>query len=51
MTYLEFIKEQLIQAVKNKSILDIAYEFKRTDEYKNRTMDEIVEMLESEVTE
>lgn len=51
MTYLEFIKEQLIQAVKNKSILDITYEFKRTDEYKNRTMDEIVEMLESEVTE
>lgn len=47
----ERIKETIIEQIKEKSVLDIAYEFKKTDELKNNSMNEIVEWLESEVEE
>lgn len=51
MNQYERIKEMMIEQIKEKSILDIAYEFKKIDEFKYKSMNEIVEMLESEVEE
>lgn len=51
MNQYERIKEIMIEKIKEKSILDIAYEFKKTDEFKDKSMNEIVEMLESEAEE
>ena len=51
MKQYEKVKEILIEQIKEKSILDIAYEFKKTDEFKDKSMNEIVEMLEGEVEE
>lgn len=51
MKQYEKVKEILIEQIKEKSILDIAYEYKKIDEFKDKSMNEIVEMLESEVEE
>ena len=49
MTLCEKMKEELIETIKNKSVLEIAFLVKQTSEYENNTMDEIVKALESEV--
>lgn len=49
MTYLEQIKEELANEIKNKSLLEMAFLLKQTRHFYNVTMDDIVKALESEV--
>lgn len=49
MLLYEKMKEELIEMVKNLSILELAYYCKNQGGFENNSMDEIVKALESEV--
>ena len=48
MTHFEKFKKELIEEIKNKSLLDIAFLVKQTPEFKDKPMEQIVKFLESE---
>lgn len=48
MTHLEKFKKELIEEIKNKSLLDIAFLVKQAPELKDKPMEQIVKFLESE---
>lgn len=48
MKHLEKFKEEPIEEIKNKSLLDIAFLVKQTPEFKDKPMEDIVKFLESE---
>lgn len=49
MLLYEKMKEELIEMIKNLSVLELAYYCKNQSGFENKSMDEIVKALESEV--